>query len=103
MSTDPSRTAERRTNPSSGGNGGTATSRRVDAGPSLGANRQQLLWAILENLSEGVVACDATGALSFFNRATREFHGISGTIAVRSAGEGAGATVAVTLPRAVAA
>ena len=38
--------------------------------------RSELLWAVLENLSEGVVACDANGILSFFNRATREFHGI---------------------------
>jgi signal transduction histidine kinase len=43
--------------------------------PSPGTNRQQLLWAILENLSEGVVACDAGGMLSCLNRATREFHG----------------------------
>jgi signal transduction histidine kinase len=49
---------------------------RPHAVPSPGSNRQQLLWAILENLSEGVVACDASGTLSFFNRATREFHGI---------------------------
>ena len=39
-------------------------------------DRNELLWAILENLSEGVVACDADGQLSFFNRATRQFHGI---------------------------
>jgi signal transduction histidine kinase len=45
-------------------------------GANLSADRQDLLWAILENLSEGVVACDANGTLSFFNRATREFHGI---------------------------
>jgi signal transduction histidine kinase len=43
---------------------------------NLSPERQDLLWAILENLSEGVVACDANGTLSFFNRATREFHGI---------------------------
>ena len=72
MSTDPGRTADRRAR-SPGGNGGTAKRRRA---PEPGANRQQLLWAILENLSEGVVACDASGTLSFFNRATREFHGI---------------------------
>ena len=44
--------------------------------PSPGSDRQELLWAVLESLSEGVVACDANGTLSFFNRATREFHGI---------------------------
>lgn len=73
MSTDPNRTAERHIGPPGEGNGGTARRHRA---PELSANRQRLLWAILENLSEGVVACDATGKLSFFNRATREFHGI---------------------------
>ena len=62
MSTDPGRTAERRSRPA-GGNGDTAKRRRARDVPSLTANRQQLLWAILENLSEGVVACDATGTL----------------------------------------
>ncbi|HVE72309.1 MAG TPA: ATP-binding protein [Thermoanaerobaculia bacterium] len=63
MSTEPNRTADRRT-------------RVTHDVPSRSSNRQQLLWAILENLSEGVVACDAQGTLSFFNRATRDFHGI---------------------------
>lgn len=45
--------------------------------PLLSADKQELLWAILESLSEGVVACDASGTLSFFNRATREFHGVA--------------------------
>lgn len=73
MSTDPDRSAERRIRSPGGGNGGTVKRRRA---PELSANRQRLLWAILENLSEGVVACDASGTLSFFNRATREFHGL---------------------------
>ncbi|HEX6085313.1 MAG TPA: ATP-binding protein [Thermoanaerobaculia bacterium] len=73
MSTDPGRTSERRTRPPGSGNGGAAKRRRE---PQLTADRHQLLWTILENLSEGVVACDASGTLSFFNRATREFHGI---------------------------
>lgn len=34
------------------------------------------LRALLENLSEGIVACDAQGTLTLFNRATRHFHGI---------------------------
>ena len=34
------------------------------------------LAAVLENLSDGVVACDAQGQLTLFNRATREFHGL---------------------------
>jgi PAS domain S-box-containing protein len=32
--------------------------------------------AVLENISDGVVACDKDGLLSLFNRATRELHGI---------------------------
>ena len=38
--------------------------------------RRQFQDALLESLSEGIVACDAEGALSLFNRATREFHGL---------------------------
>ncbi|MGZ8377342.1 MAG: PAS domain S-box protein [Gemmatirosa sp.] len=34
------------------------------------------LAATLESLSDGVVACDAEGRLTLFNRATREFHGL---------------------------
>jgi PAS domain S-box-containing protein len=34
------------------------------------------LRALLENLSEGVVACDGDGVLTTFNRATRDFHGL---------------------------
>lgn len=34
------------------------------------------LHALLENLSEGVVACDRDGVLTTFNRTTREFHGL---------------------------
>ncbi len=32
--------------------------------------------ALLESLQEGIVACDADGTLTLFNRATREFHGL---------------------------
>ncbi|MDH5484863.1 MAG: response regulator [Gammaproteobacteria bacterium] len=31
---------------------------------------------VLDNISDGIVACDANGMLSLFNRATREMHGI---------------------------
>lgn len=34
------------------------------------------LAAVLENMSEGVVACNAEGVLTTFNRSSREFHGI---------------------------
>ncbi|MGI9106093.1 MAG: ATP-binding protein [Pyrinomonadaceae bacterium] len=37
---------------------------------------QEYLEATLENIEDGVVACDAGGVLTFFNRATREFHGL---------------------------
>ena len=36
----------------------------------------EFLQAVLENTAEGIVACDAEGQLTFFNRATREFHGL---------------------------
>ncbi len=32
--------------------------------------------AVLECIAEGIVACDQNGTLAFFNRATREFHGL---------------------------
>jgi two-component system cell cycle sensor histidine kinase/response regulator CckA len=37
---------------------------------------QRFLRALLDTLVEGIVACDAEGRLTLFNRATREFHGI---------------------------
>jgi PAS domain S-box-containing protein len=40
-------------------------------------NRQQLfLKAVLDNIEDGIVACDSEGKLSLFNRATRAFHGV---------------------------
>lgn len=69
MSADPGRTTDR-------GRARQAAGEEMSGTPSPSSSGQQLLWAILENLSEGVVACDAQGTLSFFNRATREFHGI---------------------------
>ncbi|WP_221029355.1 hybrid sensor histidine kinase/response regulator [Actomonas aquatica] len=38
-------------------------------------HQQGLLETILENLAEGVVACDAEGRLTFFNKVAREWHG----------------------------
>lgn len=40
--------------------------------------RRERDWldAVLDNLSEGIVACDADGVLTVFNRATRDFHGM---------------------------
>ncbi|MFA6961428.1 MAG: PAS domain S-box protein [Opitutaceae bacterium] len=37
--------------------------------------QQELLRSLMENLAEGVVACDATGKLTFFNKVAREWHG----------------------------
>ncbi len=48
---------------------------RMRAEGALG-KEQEFLKAMLENLSEGIVACDERGMLSLFNRATREFHGL---------------------------
>ncbi len=38
---------------------------------------REFMDAVLESLEDGVVACDADGVLTLFNRATRDFHGIS--------------------------
>ena len=40
------------------------------------AKESLFLQTMLENLLEGIVACDAQGKLTLFNRATREFHGL---------------------------
>lgn len=37
---------------------------------------RQFLNALLENLADGIVACDERGVLTLFNRTTREFHGL---------------------------
>ncbi len=37
--------------------------------------QHELLLAVLENVQDGIVACDARGALTVFNRAAREAHG----------------------------
>ncbi|MBD2576378.1 PAS domain S-box protein [Oscillatoria sp. FACHB-1406] len=38
---------------------------------------QQFLQALLENLSDGIVACNERAELTLFNKATQEFHGIT--------------------------
>jgi PAS domain S-box-containing protein len=38
--------------------------------------QREFLDTVLENLSDGIVACNAEGRLTVFNRATREFHGL---------------------------
>ena len=37
---------------------------------------KNFLQALLDNLSDGIVACDTEGVLTLFNQATKEFHGI---------------------------
>lgn len=37
---------------------------------------QTFLSAMLDNLEDGIMACDADGVITLFNRATREFHGL---------------------------
>ena len=40
------------------------------------AKKQEFLNAVLDNIRDGIVACDADGVLTLFNPATRQFHGI---------------------------
>lgn len=49
-------------------------SERLQAKKAL-EQKQELLDAVLESVDVGVIACDANGNLSFFNRAAREYHG----------------------------
>jgi PAS domain S-box-containing protein len=39
-------------------------------------SQQHFLKAVLDNMEDGIAACDSDGKLSLFNRATREFHGM---------------------------
>ncbi|MBA2403514.1 MAG: PAS domain S-box protein [Bdellovibrionales bacterium] len=41
--------------------------------------QKEFLTALLENLSDGVVACDAKGTLTIFNKKLREWHGLPPT------------------------
>ncbi len=38
--------------------------------------QQSFMAAVMDNVADGIVACDENGMLSLFNRATREFHGV---------------------------
>jgi PAS domain S-box-containing protein len=38
--------------------------------------QREFLDAILDNVADGIVACDGDGRLTLFNRASREFHGL---------------------------
>ena len=41
------------------------------------ANERGFLAAVLDSLSEGIVACDRFGKVTLFNRATRKLHGLA--------------------------
>ena len=45
------------------------------------SQERAFLSAVLEAIKDGVVACDANGKLTLFNRATRTFHGLPPEIA----------------------
>ncbi|MHC5730739.1 MAG: PAS domain-containing protein, partial [Nostoc sp.] len=40
------------------------------------AKEREFLNAIIHNITDGIVVCDANGKLTLFNNATREFHGL---------------------------
>jgi PAS domain S-box-containing protein len=40
------------------------------------AKKQEFLNAVLDNIRDGIVACNAEGVLTLFNPATRQFHGL---------------------------
>lgn len=40
------------------------------------SGQRAFLAAVLEAIEDGIVACDSSGVLTLFNRATREFHGL---------------------------
>jgi PAS domain S-box-containing protein len=44
--------------------------------PATLQREQTFLTAMLDNLEDGIVACDAEGVVTLFNRATREFYGL---------------------------
>ncbi|MEO6260629.1 MAG: ATP-binding protein [Thermoanaerobaculia bacterium] len=40
------------------------------------SEKGEFLNAVLDHVTDGIVACDADGKITLFNRATREFHGV---------------------------
>jgi len=49
---------------------------RVAARTAELARANEFLKALLESIQDGIVACDADGVLTLFNRASQEFHGL---------------------------
>jgi len=65
--------------PLAGGSGAVVTFHDITERNQAERERErerELLSTVLESLDTGVVACGAEGALTLFNRATREMHGI---------------------------
>lgn len=58
------------------GDDGAALGRKLEAAEVALEERTLFLDATLESVSLGIVACDAAGILTLFNRAAREFHGL---------------------------
>ena len=58
--------------------GKSRSQRRLEQEKNLEAlaRKQEFLNAVLDNISDGIVACDADGVLTLFNPATRQFHGL---------------------------
>jgi PAS domain-containing protein len=54
---------------------GGETSRRKEAEAAL-EKRRVFQEAVLDCIADGIVACDRGGTLTYFNRATRELHGL---------------------------
>ena len=61
--------------PLAGGSGAVVTFHDISE-RNQAERERELLSTVLESLDTGVVACGAEGALTLFNRATREMHGI---------------------------
>jgi PAS domain S-box-containing protein len=52
------------------------TPRKKSAEATLQPSRE-FLSALIEHFSDGIIACDETGSIIVFNKAAREFHGLS--------------------------
>jgi len=53
--------------------------RRLNEVTTALVNEKNLLATVLERVEDAIVACDCEGELTFFNRASREFHGVADT------------------------
>jgi PAS domain S-box-containing protein len=50
--------------------------RRLNEVTTALLNEKNFLATVLERVEDAIVACDCDGALTFFNRASKEFHGV---------------------------